>query len=323
MKFRLALALGTTSLILLTVAGCGSDDPAVEPADDRSGEISQLQRQKQRLEKQIRAQEKIDAAAAEKKTVEVGGDTEVNSIIARLPGQAGLVAGPPGSGGPDFGGGSLKTGVAWSTIKVPIAERVLEDAGGPNRITPAQADEITRAITLSDNDAAASLFAGLEAEHGGLQGATGAVNEMLLHAGDRETSVSAIGRDGFSTYGQTEWSLANQFKYMAALAGGCIGDAASRSYLLGQMASVGGSDTFGLGAAGFPAKWKGGWGPGTDGRYLVRQMGVMEVNGKPVVVAMAAIPDDGTFETGMSMLSDLARSTASRLADSISGPTGC
>jgi hypothetical protein len=89
------------------------------------------------------------------------------------------------------------------------------------------------------------------------------------------------------------------------------------------MAAVGGSDTFGLGAVGFPAKWKGGWGPGTDGKYLVRQTGVMEVDGKQVVVAMAAIPDDGTFESGMKMLSDIARATASRLADQVSGPTGC
>lgn len=68
---------------------------------------------------------------------------------------------------------------------------------------------------------------------------------------------------------------------------------------------------------------EGGWGPGTDGKYLVRQMGVMEVDGKQVVVAMAAIPDDGSFESGMSMLNDVARSVATRLADQVSAPTGC
>ncbi|HNC15687.1 MAG TPA: hypothetical protein PLV77_07295, partial [Solirubrobacterales bacterium] len=91
----------------------------------------------------------------------------------------------------------------------------------------------------------------------------------------------------------------------------------------GRRARVGGSDTFGLGAAGFPARWKGGWGPGTDGKYLVRQMGVMVVNGKQGVVSMAAIPDDGTFESGASMLSAIARSVASRLAGRVSAPTGC
>lgn len=309
----------------LVLSGCGDsgDDAAVEPAADRGDEISQLQQQKQRLERKLAAQKKKEQAEAKARTGEVGGDLTVNALLSRLPGTSGLVVGAPGSGAPDLGGGAFSTGDAWSTIKVPIAERVLADSGGPGGLTPAQADEIARAITLSDNDAAASLFAGLEQSHGGLSGASAAVGEMLQQAGDGETVISTQGRDGYSTYGQTDWSLANQFKYMAALAGGCISDTASRSYLLGQMASVGGSDTFGLGASGFPAKWKGGWGPGNDGKYLVRQMGVMEVDGKKVVVAMAAIADDGSFETGQTMLSQIARWTAARLASQVSAPTGC
>lgn len=324
MRLTRFVALLGLSLGMLT-AGCGQaeNEGIVKPAADHSGQISLLRKQKQRLERQLARQEKAEQAAAEAKTAKVGGDEAVNAILAGLPGQAGLVAGSPGTGGPQLSGGSLTTGDAWSTIKVPLAERVLEDAGGPQRISPDQSDAINRAITQSDNAAAAGLFAGLEAGYGGLQGASDAVGEMLREAGDDETVISTEGRDDFSTYGQTDWSLANQFKYMAALSGDCIGDAASRSYLLGQMAAVGGSDTFGLGAVGFPARWKGGWGPGTDGKYLVRQMGVMDVNGKEVVVTMAAIPDDGSFETGMSMLSDIARAAASRLTARISGPTGC
>ncbi len=101
-----------------------------------------------------------------------------------------------------------------------------------------RAQQISQAITLSDNDAAAALFADLEAEHGGLAGASDAVGQMLREAGDGETVISTQGRDGFTTYGQTEWSLAAQNRYMAALAGGCISDSASRDFLLGQMAEV-------------------------------------------------------------------------------------
>jgi hypothetical protein len=309
----------------VALAGCGGDgdDPEIKTGPDQRARISQLEKRKQQLQKQLEAQRKTRAAEAKAKTVEVGGDDSVNAILADQPGAAGLVIGAPGAGAPDLSGGSLAGGDAWSTIKVPIAERVLDDFGGPSRISPVQQTNIANAITLSDNEAASALFADLEQKHGGLEPASAAVGEMLRQAGDAETVISTAGRESFSTYGQTDWSLAEQFKYMAALAGGCIGSAADRSYLLGQMAAVGGSDNFGLGAAGFPAKWKGGWGPGTDGKYLVRQMGVVEVNGKQIVVAMAAIPDDGTFESGKAMLSNIARAATSRLPDQISGPTGC
>lgn len=326
MNARSALALcGIGLVLLLTACGDSNDEATVASAPDRSAQEKRLEDRVRELRHQIEDEQiaRENAAARKAEVTGSSGDPAVDAMLARLPGTSGLVVGVPGSGGPAMSGGDLTTGDAWSTIKVPIAERVLEDAGGPNQITTAQASEIHRAITLSDNDAAASLFAGLEDEHGGLQAATGAVNEMLLHAGDRETAVSAMGRDGFSSYGQTDWSLVNQFGYMAALAGGCISDPASRSYLLGQMSRVGGSDLFGLGAIGFPARWKGGWGPGIDGKYLVRQMGVMDLDGKEIVVAMAAIPDDGTFESGQAMLTRIANWIPTHLADDLLSPSGC
>lgn len=315
----------TLGILVALLAGCGggSDkEAAVKPAGDQDGQISEREQRERELKRRLAAKEQKEKAAAEAKTAQVGGDAAVNRMLARLPGRAGLVAGPPGGGAPDLSGGALDTGDAWSTIKVPIAERVLADAGGPNRLDAVRKDEINRAITLSDNDAAASLFQSLEQTHGGLDGASEAVGQMLRQAGDSETVISTEAYEGFSTYGQTNWSLPNQYRYMAALAGGCVGNAPTRSFLLGQMAAVGGSDNFGLGAAGFPAKWKGGWGP-SDGGYLVRQMGVMDVNGKEIVMAMAAIPEDGSFESGRSMLSHVARWTAAHLAEQISRPAGC
>lgn len=324
LKGLLTLAAFSAATVLPACGGSDNQDPVSE-APDGSAQVKRLEDRIENLQQQIADEEaaRMNAAVRKAEATGSGGDAAVNAMLGRLPGTSGLVVGAPGSASPALAGGQFSTGDAWSTIKVPIAERVLADAGGPNGLSSAQADEISRAITLSDNDAAAALFGGLEEEHGGLAGASTAVGEMLRQAGDNETAISTEGRDGYSTYGQTDWSLANQFRYMAALAGGCISDAASRSYLLGQMAAVGGSDNFGLGAAGFPAKWKGGWGPGIDGKYLVRQMGVIEVNGKAIVVAMAAIPDDGLFETGRSMLGNIARWTAAHLADRIPAPADC
>ncbi len=288
-----------------------------EPAPDRSAEISALQKVG-RLERESWSRGKAKQEAARAGAVGEGRDgrgskaaARIDSMLSRLPGEAGLVVAPPGGGGPGLRGGSLETGSAWSTIKVPIAERVLADGGGPDGINAARREQIRQAITLSDNAAAAALFDGLEAEHGGLAGASKAVGRMLREAGDSETVISTQGRDGFTTYGQTDWSLAEQNRYMAALAGGCVGDSASRSFLLGQMAEVT-AEPWGLGAAGVPARWKGGWGPGADGSYLVRQMGVIESSGGQMVVTLAAIADDGTSESAQQMLSRIARGSLRR-----------
>lgn len=318
--------LAVTLLAGFALAGCGDSEdppPEVQPAADRSDQIAKLRQEARQLKLQLKRQHRRRAAARSREETSSGADSSLESVLANLPGRAGLVAGAPGAGGPTVSGGDFTVGDAWSTIKVPIAERILRDYGGPDGISPAQQSNITAAITVSDNDAAAALFRDLQNRHGGLAAASGALGEVLHEAGDAETMISTEGRDGFSTYGQTDWSLENQYRYMAGLAGGCISDPASREYLLEQMGSVGGSDLFGIGATGVSARWKGGWGPGVDGKYLVRQMGVIEAGGKEIVLAMAAIPDDGTFESGKAMLSELAGWAASDLVGQIPPPTGC
>jgi hypothetical protein len=244
-----------------------------------------------------------------------------DQLESSLPGQVGIAIGPPGSG-PSASAGSLTTGSAWSTSKVPVALRVLQQSEGPNGLSAEQADEIRRALTLSDNEAALSLFADLESSYGGAAGAAAAVDEVLAEAGDTTTHISSVGRDGFTPFGQTEWSLELQELFMSRLAAGCVGSSASSDYVLGLMGEVS-SDTWGLGSSGVPARWKGGWGPGTDGRYLVRQMGVLEVAGGEAVVALAALPDDGSFETGQSMATTVAQWAAQR-AHRFAGPaSGC
>jgi hypothetical protein len=239
-----------------------------------------------------------------------------------LPGEVGVAIGPPGAAAAATAG-SLTTGSAWSTSKVPVAMRVLQEAGGPSGLSATQQDEIRRALTLSDNEAALALFAELEASHGGPAGAAAAVDEVLEEAGDSTTRVSSEGRDGFTPFGQTEWSLALQEQFMSHLAAGCIGSPDSDEYVLGLMGEVS-SDTWGLGSAGLPARWKGGWGPGTDGRYLARQMGVLDLGKEEAVVTLAAFPDDGSFETAQGMATSLAEWLASQ-ASTYAGPpsSGC
>jgi hypothetical protein len=242
-------------------------------------------------------------------------------MAAGLDGEVGAVIGPPGSS-EAVSFGDLQSGSAWSTSKVPIALRVLEDAGGPAGLSSAQAEQMRSALTLSDNEAAAALFADLEQSHGGLAGASAAVGEVLREGHDESTQISTRGRGEFSTYGQTNWSLANQQRFMSSLAAGCVAGTESSNYVLGLMGEVS-SDAWGLGSAGLPARWKGGWGPGVDGRYLVRQMGILDVGDEEAVVTLAALPADGQFATGESMATTVAQWLAQRAPRYAAAPGGC
>jgi AcrR family transcriptional regulator len=210
------------------------------------------------------------------------------------------------AGGQAETSGTLTTGSAWSTIKVPIALAVLRDAGGPSGLDAGQSDSIRQALTISDNAAASRLFEALADRHGGVPDAAAAVTEILRAAGDGSTTVSTRGRDGFSPYGQTDWPLAAQQRFMSGLVAGRAADATSTSYVLDLMGRVT-SDTWGLGSIGLAARWKGGWGPGTDGRYLARQMGVVDHAGTKVIVCIAACADDGRFESAQALATQLAR----------------
>lgn len=340
-----AAALACISSIVILLAGCGgSSEQTSEPITSKPTASG---KQIARLKQQIADAQAQDAAPTingpmppasaghqpgrpdgppSGSPVPTNGASEglagLDALGDQLGAEVGVAIGPPGGGGPTATGGSLTSGSAWSTIKVPIALRVLEDAGGPDAISSTQTDLINRAITLSDNEAAAELFGGLEQTHGGLVGASAAVQDELRDAGDGSTVVSTQGRGSFSTYGQTEWSLTDQERFMAALAGGCISSPATRDYLLTEMGQVT-SDPWGFGSAGVPAHWKGGWGPGTDGRYLLRQMGTMDLSGHEVVMSIAVLPDNGDFATGQEDASEVAQWVAARAGPLVDGPTGC
>jgi len=309
-------------VLALALAGCGGSDPDDEsPVDTSAAEALDKENHAQNLKAKEVAKQKAAAAKLEARRTKF--TVKIEKMVSNLSGEAGLVVGAPGGDGVTLGtNGSLSSISAWSTSKVPIAERILKDANGPSGITSTQRSNINRALTLSDNTAALALWQDLIDTHGGVDGAAKSVDKMLRQAGDNKTMVSTKGRESFTPFGQTDWSLKNQNKYMAALAGECISTPASRKYLFKEMSSVT-SDTWGFGSAGVPAKWKGGWGPGTDGKYLVRQMGTMKIGGEEAVVTLAAIPDDGSFESGQAMATSIARWAATHLRGKVPEPTPC
>lgn len=200
------------------------------------------------------------------------------------------------------------TGVpyAWSTIKPVIVAQTLLDAGGPSGLTAQQRDLVRRALSASDNEAAAALHEQIMARHGGLHGAAEVMQRLLRRAGDERTEISTQGRADFSTYGQTRWLPGDQVRFVASLAQGCLLDESSTDYLLGELGQVVPDQRWGFGLVSAPA-FKGGWGPDPDGRYLVRQFAVVRAaDGREFAAAILDRPGDGSFETGKASLGRMA-----------------
>lgn len=201
--------------------------------------------------------------------------------------------------------GEWKAGPAWSTMKVPLvvaAER--KSPGGQNYATSA-------AITASDNSSADSLWSAL----GTPREAAQAVQEVLREAGDDTTVVlEKRSRSEYSSFGQSEWSLADQVRFGSRLP--CLPGSERAVELMG---SVTANQQWGLGSVFGTAEFKGGWGPAADGSYLVRQFGLVPAGGGSLAVALAAQPDSGTFADGMNLLDEMAELVQQHLGELTGG----
>jgi hypothetical protein len=215
-----------------------------------------------------------------------------------LRGASGLAVSAVGLKQPIHLMGTLREDVAWSTIKVPIALAIETRAGG--RPSTSEQSQLARAITASDNAAAEALWGSL----GTPTAAAAAVQTVLAKTGDTSTHVETrVLRPGFTSFGQTRWSLAEQQRFIAGLP--CLPHAAP---VLSLMQQVIPDQRWGLGSLGTSAQFKGGWGPRPRGGYLVRQMGIARlVNGRLLATSIATLPSDGSFETGTANVTQMAR----------------
>lgn len=185
--------------------------------------------------------------------------------------------------------GNLQNGVAWSTIKVPLAIAAIH-ANSPDAQALA-----ARAVTASDNDAAEKLWS----ELGPAPQAAQQVQAVLRAGGDTGTAVESRRlRPEFSAFGQTQWPLARQAVFAAHLP--CLAAAASVYSLMRNTVP---DQRWGLATIGAPTK--GGWGPGPGGGYLVRQFGIVGTPRGDVAVAMAAEPNNGSFDSGVAALNQM------------------
>ncbi|WP_336081314.1 hypothetical protein [Nocardia sp. SSK8] len=199
--------------------------------------------------------------------------------------------------------GNWTSGPAWSTIKVPLAIAALRNSS-------AYLTSATAAITASDNAAADTLWQSL----GNATAAAAAVEGVLREGGDANTTVPTVRtRSDASVFGQAEWSLADQVRFAAHLT--CVPQS---ERVVGLMQQIIPNHRWGLGAFG-SAEFKGGWGPDTSGKYLVRQFGMIDAPSGRIAVAFAAQPDSGAFAEGMTMLDKMATLLSGHLGELAGG----
>jgi len=211
------------------------------------------------------------------------------TFSADIPAEVGVsvVSGPA-----QWSFGEWETGSAWSTIKVPLAIAALRAAPeqSPSLVAPA--------IRHSDNAAAENLWTLL----GPPQDAAAAVQEILRGGGDTSTAVeSQRTRPGFTAFGQTNWPLSAASMFAWRLP--CIQDSQTVIADMGQVAT---NQQWGL-ADNAEVAVKGGWGPRESGGYMVRQIASISTPSGTIGVALAAEPSDGTFDSGIDAINELAQ----------------
>ena len=177
--------------------------------------------------------------------------------------------------------------VAWSTIKVPLAVAA-ERQNGPSTAE-------SNAIINSDNASAEALWSSLGSD----AVAARKVTAVLREGGDTQSTVPAQRlRAGFTVFGQTVWTLPAAATFTAHLP--CMPGTAHVVSLMGQVA---GNQQWGIEVMSTPRSTavKGGWGPGVDGSYLVRQIGLITFSdGRQTAVAMSAA--GGSMSGGIAAL---------------------
>ncbi|WP_239003808.1 hypothetical protein [Nocardia panacis] len=286
---RIPAVLAAAAAALLTLTSCDALRGAPQPAGPPT----------------------VDTAAHWRPGVGVSlPDSLANDFIQlqpTLPGQVGLAIMPVG-GGRVTVFGDWSSGIAWSTIKVPLAMAALRHDSGERVRELALA-----AITVSDNDAAQALW---ESLGDGLQ-AGAAVQQVLDEAGDGMAAVAGPRtRLDYTAFGQTEWTLTNQVRFASRLP--CL---AQSDQVTDLMAHIAQDQSWGLGVID-GTEFKGGWGPDDDtGIYTVRQFGLVPTPTGRIAVALAAQADSGDFTDAADILSKLGELVGRHIAELQGG--GC
>ena len=313
---RRAVAVGIILCIAAPVlTSCGQSDNSAadrQTADQIRKQAEARALERRALEAQAQREEAAARAALTANPVAEPAAQGFEALAAKLPGQQGLAVAAiaPGAGRLQVTiAGDLSGGVAWSTAKAPVAMAAIA-AGTGSQAT------LRSAITASDNAAAEQLWSGL----GGGNQASQAADAQLRASGDRNTAMQSQRlRAGFTPFGQTAWSLADQVTFLAGMQCSRQGQE-----VLSLMQQVVPAQRWGLSNVGTSPRFKGGWGPGVSpgiaGPWLERQMGIVSMPSGDFAVAIASA--GGDHQTGIEALNQISSWLSSDLGTREAG-RGC
>jgi serine/threonine protein kinase len=213
------------------------------------------------------------------------------TLQATLNATVGIALSAVGTGQSPIALGDWRNGPAWSTIHIPMVMAALRESPSTG-VT----DAMRAAITRSDDAAAEAIWQSL----GTPDVAKLKVETVLADAGAPTIVQSQKVRPEFSAFGQTIWSLTDQVRFLSWAK--CTAVTGPIFDLMGQ---VEGDQRWGLGGI-ENTQINGGWGPSLDGKYVVRQIGVIPTPGGLTAVAMAAEPTSGSFGDGTQVLTKLS-----------------
>lgn len=219
---------------------------------------------------------------------------DVQAVLDRIVAEHGDVGIAVCDGTTTIEAGRTAPEAAWSTSKVPVLIAA-------NRTGAADSQLVSSAITYSDNEAAKAAWAAL----GEGTAAAQATQSVIAEAGDTATQVqSQVTRPEFTAFGQTMWGVGNQAKFMAGVR--CVEGAQP---IVDAMGVADPAQAYGLRT--LPgALMKGGWGPSLAGGYDVRQMGIVQLDGHDVAVALIASSPDGQYASTQKVLTSMAEALA-------------
>ncbi|MCG7446463.1 hypothetical protein [Corynebacterium sp. ACRPO] len=287
MTFPIRRAWGPAAALIacaLTLSACGDEDAA-------NNSPTFVNTEARGTADPLYGKETTTAAPAASSAAPSG---DVQAVLDRIVAEHGDVGIAVSDGTTTIEAGRTAPEAAWSTSKVPVLIAANRTGAADNQL-------VSSAITYSDNEAAKAAWAGL----GEGTAAAQAAQSVIAEAGDTATQLqSQVTRPEFTAFGQTMWSVGNQAKFMAGLR--CVEGAQP---IIDAMGVADPAQGYGLRT--LPgALMKGGWGPSPAGSYDVRQMGIVQLGGHDVAVALIASSPDGQYASTQTVLTSMAEALA-------------